>query len=108
VLSHHHPMERGWSLRCEAVAWVDRDWPGWIRIRLDDADAQAWYLVDKVPVFGLDIDPETRMPLPVQLLCDVVRADGDRVIVVPRWNVEAEDGTNQFRVRRDQLVAEED
>jgi hypothetical protein len=48
-ISHHQPMERGWSLRCEAVAWVDTEWPGWIRVHLEDADGRAWYLVDKVP-----------------------------------------------------------
>jgi hypothetical protein len=98
-------MEQGWSLRCEAVAWVDTNCPGWIRVRLDDADGHAWYLVDKAPVFGIDLDPETRMPLPLRLPCDVVGQDGDQVIVVPRWSIEAEDGTRRFRVRRDQLVA---
>jgi hypothetical protein len=46
------------------------------------------------------------MPLMVQIPCDVIGEDGDRVVVVPRWSVEAEDGTNQFQVRRDQLVAD--
>jgi hypothetical protein len=92
-------------LRCEAVAWVEKEWPGWIRVRLDDADGRAWYLVDKVPVFDLDIGPDEPMPLPVQLLCDVVSEDGDQVVVVPRWHVEGEDDTRHFRVRREQLVA---
>ncbi len=92
-------------MRCEAVAWVDADWPGSIRVRLDDANGRAWHLVDKAPVFGVDLDPGTPMPAPVQLLCDVVGEEGEQVVVVPRWSVEAEDGTRQFRVRRDQLVA---
>jgi hypothetical protein len=98
-------QERGWSLRCEAVAWVDMEWPGWIRVRLEDADGRPWYLVDKAPVFGVSLESEARMPLRLQLLCDVVGEDGDQVVVVPRWSVEAEDGTTQFRVRRDRLVA---
>jgi len=98
-------MGHGWLLRCEAVAWVDEDWPGWIRVRLEDVDGCAWYLVDKVPMFGLDIGPGARMPLPVDLRCDVVGEDGDHVTVVPRWSIEAEDGTTQFRVRRDRLMA---
>lgn len=96
-------MEPSRLLRCEAVEWVDVEWPGWIRVRLLDADGRAWYFVDKVPMFDADFGPETRMPVPVQLACDVVGEDGDRLLVVPRWSVEAEDGTTQFRVRRDQL-----
>jgi hypothetical protein len=98
-------MEHAWSLRCEAVAWVDTDWPGWIRVRLDDANGTAWHLVDKVPVFGMDLEPDAPMPQPLYLLCDVVAEDGDRVVVVPRWSVEAEDGTRRFHVGRYQIVA---
>lgn len=99
-------MERGWSLRCEAVEWVDADWPGRIRVRLVDADRRAWFLVDKVPVFfAQDFGPETPMPVPVDLLCDVVAEEDDQVVVVaPRWDVEAEDGTTRFRVRRSDLM----
>jgi hypothetical protein len=101
-------MEGGWSLRCEAVEWVDHDWPGWIRVRLVDADGRAWFLVDKGPIFGVDIGPKTEMPIPVQVLCDVVDNDGDQVVVVAlRWSVEAEDGTSQFRIQRDQLQSVE-
>lgn len=90
---HHWPVARGWSLRCEDVEWVERDWPGWIRVRLVDADGRAWFLVDKIPVFGLDLGRDTAMPLPVDLLCDVVAKDDDQVVVVaPRWHIEAEDG----------------
>ncbi|WP_412739895.1 hypothetical protein [Krasilnikovia sp. MM14-A1259] len=104
-ISDHQAMKRGSLLRCEAIAWVDVEWPGWIRVRLEDADGRSWYLVDKVPVFGLDIGPEARMPMPLHLLCDVVSEDGDHLVVVPRWRIQAEDGTSQFRVRRDQLTA---
>jgi hypothetical protein len=97
-------MARGWSLPCEAVEWVDVDWPGWIRVRLVDADGRAWFLVDKVPVFGQDFGPKTQMPVRVDLRCDVVAEDDDQVVVVaPRWHVEAEDGTSRFRVRRSHL-----
>ena len=93
-------VDREWSLRGEAVAWVDEEWPGWVRVRLDDADGRAWYVVDKVPVFGLDLALGAPLPVPVRLLCDVVGEDGDLVVIMLRWNVD----TRQFRVRRDQLA----
>ncbi|MFG3708476.1 hypothetical protein ACGF7U_27595 [Micromonospora sp. NPDC047670] len=36
-------------LRCEVVAWVSQDFPGWVRVRLVDADGRSWFFVDKVP-----------------------------------------------------------
>jgi len=91
-------------VRCEAVEWVDTDWPGWIKVRLIDADGRPWYLIDKVPVFGGNLDPVAQMPTPIQLHCDLVGDDGDRALIVaPRWDVQAEDGTNQFRVRLEQF-----
>jgi hypothetical protein len=99
----------GWSLQCEAVEWVDTDWPGWIKVRLIDAGGRAWFLVDKVAVFGFDFGPETELPAPVALYCEVVGDDGDQTVVVtPRWDVQAEDGTSQFRVGRNQLERIED
>jgi hypothetical protein len=104
AFGHHRPVEQGWSLRCQAVEWVDADWPGWVRVRLVDADGRAWHLVDKVPVFGGDFGPETPLPVPVDVHCDVVGEDGDQLVIVePRWDVSAEDGTSQFRVRRSDL-----
>jgi hypothetical protein len=96
-------MERAWQLACEAVEWANVEWPGWVRVRLVDADGRVWFLVDKVPVFGLDLGPGAPLPVAVRLACAIVGEDGDCVLVVPPWSVEAEDGTTQFRVRRDQL-----
>ena len=96
-------MEREWLLPCEAIEWVDTDWPGWVRVRLIDADGQPWFLTDKVPIFFADFGPDTAMPVAVHLACDIVGEDGDRLLVVPRWHVVADDGTCEFSVRRDQL-----
>ncbi len=96
-------MERAWQLACEAVEWANVEWPGWVRVRLVDANGRVWFLVDKLPVFGLDLGLGDPLPVTVKLECTVVEEDGDRVLAVPRWSIEAEDGTVQFRVRRDQL-----
>jgi hypothetical protein len=103
LVGHDRTMEGAWQLACEAVEWADVEWPGWVRVRLVDADGLVWFLVDKVPVFGLDLGPGASLPVTVMLACAVVDEDGDCMLVVPLWNVEAEDGTVQFRVRRDQL-----
>jgi len=76
-------------------------------VRLDDAEDRVWHLVDKVPGFGLDLNPRRGCRCPGQLLCDVVDEDGGLAVVAPRWGIEAEDGTNRFRVLHDQLVAED-
>jgi hypothetical protein len=96
-------MDGGWSLlRCEAVAWVERDWPGWLKVRLVDTDGHEWFFVDKVPIFMAELGPhDNDFPVLVHLRCDVVgAADDGRVLIVStaRDHVEAEDGTTQFRV----------
>src|SRR4051812_37197139 len=100
-------MGRGWVLPCQAVERVDAKWPGWIRVRLVDADGRAWFFVDKVPIFA-DFGPDATMPASVHLVCDIVAQAGHRAVVEPRWHVEAEDGTRQFTVHVDQLGPPED
>ena len=93
-------------LRCEVVAWVSQEFPGWVRVRLVDADGKSWFFVDKVPVFtGGQLSADTRLPAPVHVRCGIVRHDDDRALVIstaPDW-VEAEGGRRLFRVREDQL-----
>ena len=51
-------------LRCEVVAWVSQEFPGWVRVRLVDADGKSWFFVDKVPVFtGGQLSADTRRGL---------------------------------------------
>ncbi|MEU5786098.1 hypothetical protein ABZ754_00020 [Micromonospora purpureochromogenes] len=94
------------SVRCEVVAWVSQDFPGWVRVRLVDADAKSWFFVDKVPVFtGGQVDADTRLPAPVHLRCSIVGNDEEGVLVISTHPdaVEAEGGQTLFRVREDQL-----
>ncbi|MFE9692526.1 hypothetical protein [Micromonospora sp. NPDC005806] len=93
-------------LRCEVVAWVSQDFPGWVRVRLVDADGKSWFFVDKVPVFtGGQLNADTRLPAPVRLRCSIAGHDehGALVISTQPDGVEAEDGQTLFRVRENQL-----
>jgi hypothetical protein len=92
-------------LRCEAVAWVDEDWPGWFRVRLIDAAHRPWHFVDKVSVFFPgSAGPST---LPAALIqCRIIDHSTDGLFTVSTAmpdGVEAEDETTVFRVRIDQV-----
>jgi hypothetical protein len=92
-------------LASEAVAWVAGDFPGWIRVRLIDADERTWSFVDKVPVFTADpITADAQFPVPVGIRCQILATEPDGQVLVVSTAVDgvaAEDGTNEFRVRRD-------
>ncbi|MFG3553837.1 hypothetical protein ACGGAQ_05555 [Micromonospora sp. NPDC047557] len=93
-------------LRCEVVAWVSHDFPGWVRVLLVDADGKSWFFVDKVPVFtDRQLKADTRLPAPVRLRCSIAGNDEDGALVVSTHpdGVAAEDGQTVFRVRENQL-----
>ncbi|MGW3856103.1 hypothetical protein [Micromonospora arida] len=93
-------------LRCEVVAWVSQEFPGWVRVRLVDADGKSWFFVDKVPVFtGGQLSADTRLPAAAHVRCGIVRHDDDRAVVISTApdGVEAEGGRRLFRIREDQL-----
>lgn len=100
-------MSSAGLLRCEAIAWVDEDWPGWVRVRLVDAHGRIWFFVDKVPIFFVDEDilPGTSLPRPAFVRCYVVGQPEDQILVVSTTldHVEAEAGTTHFRVRPNQI-----
>jgi hypothetical protein len=94
-------------LRCEAVAWVDQNWPGWIRVRLIDATGRSWYFVDKVPIFHMnDSAGAIDFPAAAFIRCRIIGEDSNDVISVstaaPDF-VEAEDGTTEFGVPRKRI-----
>ncbi|RQX02764.1 hypothetical protein [Micromonospora inaquosa] len=93
-------------LRCEVVAWFSQDFPGWVRVRLVDADGKSWFFVDKIPAFtGGQLSADTPLPAPVHVRCDIIGRDDDRALVISTQpdGVEAESGQRLFRVREDQL-----
>ena len=93
-------------LKGEIIEWVDRDfYPPIVRVRFVDAGAREWFIVEKAPIVADDdFGPDSPLPFPVELPCDVIEEDGDHLVIVLPWRLEAEDGTTRFRVRRDQLT----
>jgi hypothetical protein len=93
-------------LACEVVGWMSVDFPGWVRVRLVDAAGRAWFLIDKAPVFNVDLTPESVLPVPAAVRCAVVgrvRPPGlqgrPQVVVSTALDgVAAEDGTEEFTV----------
>jgi hypothetical protein len=83
------------------------DFPGWIRVRLVDATGRTWFFVDKAPVFTGDVvTADTQLPMPVGIRCHIVASEMDGQVLVVRTDVdgvEAEDGTNELRVRLDEV-----
>ncbi len=60
------------ELVCEAVEWLDRaSFPAVVRVVFTDAQGRAWSLVDKAPVFGIELDPESALPTPAAVRCVV-------------------------------------
>ncbi|MGH4035195.1 hypothetical protein ACQB60_40475 [Actinomycetota bacterium Odt1-20B] len=99
-------------LRCAALRWVDDEpHPGLIEVGFTDAGGRQRVFVDKVPVFTSgDLGPDSRYPVEVQVLCDIlptgsasVTPDRARISVAP-WGLESLDGHVEFEVRADQVT----
>ncbi|GLY52564.1 hypothetical protein [Lentzea sp. NBRC 102530] len=89
---------------CQIVRWVDDEF---VEVRLTDADGTDWTLVDKAAVVGDEFfKPGDPLPYAIYLACEVVREDGDCVVVSTArpWGVTTADGQGEFRVRRRQLL----
>ncbi|BCB76927.1 hypothetical protein GCM10022251_76260 [Phytohabitans flavus] len=99
------------SLTGEVVARVSDEFPLWVRVDVRDAAGRVWSFVDKAPVFDAAVGPEAVLPVVAAVRCAVVRTvdDGDPggpplvVVTTAVDGVVAEDGTDQFTVRGEQL-----
>ncbi|MFG3712213.1 hypothetical protein [Micromonospora sp. NPDC047730] len=100
------------DLACEAVEWMDRAFfPAVVRVVFTDAQGRAWSLVDKAPIFGIDLDPESALPNPAAVRC-IVKEFRDKsdasslplvLVSTEPDGVAAEDGTATFLVSSDLL-----
>jgi hypothetical protein len=100
------------ELACEAVEWVDATlFPAVVRVVFADAQGRVWSLVDKEPIFGVDLDPGSALPRPAAVRCVVreSRAGSDAssvplaVVSTEPDGVAAEDGTAVLLVSADLL-----
>jgi hypothetical protein len=98
-------------LTCEIVSWVRDDFPGWIRVRVTDAAGRAWFLIDKAPIFQVEVTAESMFPVPAAVRCavvEIVRGEGEEgpprlVVSTAVDGIAAEDGTDRFTVAGDML-----
>lgn len=70
-----------------ATRWADDAFPGWVEVQIVDSDNTTVRLVDKVPVFGDNLNAETVYPVPVEVACSVLRTEHnqqDRELAVVR------------------------
>ncbi|WP_144127172.1 hypothetical protein [Catellatospora sichuanensis] len=99
------------SLNVEAIELIEEDWPGWVRVRLVDADGVPRIFEGKLPIFFAGDVPtsSTTLPVPAMVRCHVLRRelleDGRAVLIVSTAidGVETGDGLDEFRVREDQV-----
>ncbi|MEV2192987.1 hypothetical protein AB0I02_18645 [Streptomyces phaeochromogenes] len=104
------------SLRCEATRWAveydDGTYPGFVEVRLTDANGRQWTFLDKPPIFsdGDELSPEAAYPIAVTMDCVILSRtsdpDGNEVVTISTGGrPEATEGDrSEFDVRPDQLV----
>ncbi|MFF8534391.1 hypothetical protein ACN6K9_000114 [Streptomyces sp. SAS_267] len=104
------------SLRCEATRWAldddDDFWPGWVEVRLTDANGRQWVFFDKPPIFGGGdaLSPKASYPIAVTIDCAILRRTsdphGNEVITISTGGrPQATEGDrSEFDVRPDQLM----
>ncbi len=100
------------ELRVEIVAFVDDNFPGWVRCELRDANGMIHTFIDKFPMFSLEtLDSESAYPRPGAIQCELIErfhgSDGRelvRVTTARPWFVESVDGISEFVVLPTQLA----
>ncbi len=102
-------------VRVTVTRWVsDKPFPGVVEVLLRDASGAVWTFIDKVPIFDRHgvLTSKTSYPVDLSMACTVLRVrqdEGRRVVdisTVAPWSLESVDGTFEFEVLPDQIVAE--
>jgi hypothetical protein len=50
------------TVRGNVTRWVATAFPGWVEIVFVDADGKAVEIVDKLPIFGIDVAADADLP----------------------------------------------
>ncbi|MBM2614757.1 hypothetical protein JIG36_04205 [Actinoplanes sp. LDG1-06] len=97
-------------MRVEAGRWVEREWPGWIEVRLREAGGNVALIVDKEPVLFRQDEFDGVFPAWIELPCDVEgwsAGEGDERIATIRleFGLEDENGRANFQVSEADIVS---
>ncbi|WP_430791654.1 hypothetical protein [Actinoplanes sp. G11-F43] len=92
-------------VKVEAVRRIEAEWPGWVEMRLREADGTTTAILEKVPVLLSDEQPPTEPEIPSQIdvPCDVLErhqdaADFPSVLVRLHFHIQDQNGRSVFRV----------
>jgi hypothetical protein len=78
---------------------IDQHFPGSVEIVFTQAEGTTVAVDDKIPVFGVDVRPDTEFPVPADIDCVVLSEDGE-VMTVRLTHVDTELRVATRTVRR--------
>jgi hypothetical protein len=91
-------------LRATALGWDSQDFPGWLRVVVEDAAGQVHVIVEKAPVLtASDIAPSAVFPLELWLRGGYERMDGEAVLVRLAHGVETAGGLRELTVSHEDV-----
>ena len=81
----------------------DEPFPGWVEIRLTDAEGSTHAFFDKPPVFesGNELRPDADYPFDIDLDCQIETDEGRETLNITMTHDETPDGRKAFRVARE-------
>jgi len=96
------------------MRWVDQEWPGLMEVRLNESNGAAITIIDKVPVFDShnSLRPGVEFPVELEVPCDILGRSVDEqgrrsVLVRLHFDIEAQDGRQDFRVDESNIMSRE-
>jgi hypothetical protein len=109
-----YPSWSGVSLIVQIVRFEADDNPGWVACEFEDADGSRHTLIDKVPIFTIEmLDANSAYPQPGLVRCEVLNRLQDRggkelirVTTASPDGVESTQGLKEFVVLPPQLSME--
>ncbi|MEW2506971.1 hypothetical protein AB0878_41600 [Amycolatopsis sp. NPDC047767] len=97
------------KLKATVTRWVDEEFPGFVELRLAEADGTVVLITEKVPILTAENwDASTPLPMRFDLDCEVLRRERDPngrevAVVELSYTVEDNDGRGRFTVPADQV-----